>query len=138
MIVADTNVLSEPLRPHPEPRVLNWLTEHRSELAITAITVGELLYGAHRLPHGKRRSRLLAAIEALVRSGAGRVLPYDQSSAEQYAVLRARLESIGRTVTVEDGMIAATCRAGGHELATRNERDFADAGVRIHNPWAES
>ena len=66
------------------------------------------------------------------------MLPYDQSSAEQYAVLRARLESIGRTVTVEDGMIAATCRAGGHELATRNERDFADAGVRIHNPWAES
>lgn len=138
MIIADTNVLSEPLRPRPEPRVLKWLAEHRAELAISAITVGELLYGAHRLPSGDRRARLLVAIETLVRSGAGRVLAYDQISAEQYAVLRARLESIGRSVAVEDGMIAATCLAGGHELATRNVRDFAETGVRIHDPWAEN
>lgn len=133
MIVADTNVLSEPLRPRPEPRVLAWLAEHGEELAITTITVGELLYGARRLPQGKRKDELIAAVESLVASAAERVLPYDERAAQRYAELRTRREAEGRSVSVEDTMIAAICLAGGHDVATRNVRDFDDA-VRVHDP----
>lgn len=135
MIVADTNVLSEPLRPRPDPRVLAWLAEHRTELAISTITVGELLYGVRRLPTGRRRSGLVAAVDALVAAAADRVLPYDEPAAQQYAVLRARREAAGHFVSVEDTMIAAICLAGGHDVATRNIRDFDDTAVTVHNPW---
>jgi predicted nucleic acid-binding protein len=137
VIVADTNVLSEPLRPRPEPRVLSWLAEHSDELAITTITVGELLYGARRLPPGKRRNALISAIESLIASAADRILPYDEQAAQHYAALRARREAVGRSVSVEDTMIAAICLAGGHDIATRNNRDFEDAAIIIHNPWEQ-
>lgn len=135
MIVADTNVLSEPLRSVPDPGVLAWLAEHGSGIAITSVTVGELLYGAKRLSAGRRRDQLVAAIDALVAGASDRVLPYDATAALHYAALRARRERAGRTVSVEDTMIAAICLAGGHELATRNVRDFDDAGIVLRNPW---
>lgn len=135
MIVADTNLLSEPLRPFPEPRVLAWLAERARDLAIASISVGELRYGAQRLAPGGRRDELVMAIDALVSGAGDRVLSYDAAAAGQYATLRARREAVGRTVSVEDTMVAAVCRAGGHELATRNMRDFADAGLVLHNPW---
>lgn len=137
MIVADTNVLSEPLRPRPDSLVLAWIAEHGDELAITSITVGELLYGARRLPSGKRRNALLVAVESLVASAADRVLPYDERAAQHYAVLRAQREAVGRSVSVEDTMIAAICLAGGHDVATRNARDFDDAAITVHNPWEQ-
>lgn len=137
MIVANTTVLSEPLRPRPEPGVLAWLAVHRDELAITTITVGELLYGAPRLPSGKRREALIAAVESLVASAAKRVLPYDERAAEHYAGLRAGREAVGRSVSVEGTMIAAICLAGGHDVATRNARDFDDAAITVHNPWEQ-
>lgn len=135
MIVADTNVLSEPLRAVPDPHVLAWLADHGSEIALTSITVGELLYGAQRLAAGRRQDQLLAAIDALVSASGDRLLAYDASAARQYADIRARREAGGHTVSVEDTMIAAICLAGGHTLATRNTRDFADAGIVLFNPW---
>ena len=137
MIVADTNVLSEPLRPAPDPRVLAWLAQHSGGIAVTSITVGELTYGAHRLAPGSRRDQLLAAIDGLVSVSGDRLLTYDALAAEHYGALRARREAAGHAVSVEDTMIAAICLAGGHELATRNVRDFDDAGLAVHNPWAE-
>ncbi len=137
MIVADTNVLSEPLRPAPDPQVLAWLADHSGELAVTTLTVGELFYGAQRLPPGRRREHLLTAVEAIVSSAGERLLPYDSPAARQYGLLRARREAAGHAVSVEDTMIAAICLAGGHELATRNTRDFADAGVVLHDPWTQ-
>ena len=135
MIVADTNVLSEPLRSVPDPRVLAWLADQGGEIALTSITVGELLYGAQRLAPGRRRDQLLSAIDALVSASGDRLLAYDAAAARQYADVRARREAAGHSVSVEDTMIAAICLAGGHALATRNTRDFADAGIVLHDPW---
>lgn len=135
MIVADTNVLSEPLRPRPNLRVTEWLAGHADEIALTAITVGELLYGALRLNQGLRREALLIAIERLVDGAGARVLAYDDTAARHYARLRSAQEAVGLTVGVEDLMIAAICVAGGHAIATRNARDFADAGLEVINPW---
>jgi len=135
VIVADTNVLSEPLQARPDPRVLAWLSRYADVLAVTTITVGELLYGAFRLEGGRRREGLLTAIEALVAGAGQRVLPYDESAARHYAQLRRARETAGRSVGVEDTMIAAICLAGGHAIATRNTREFDVAGLEVLNPW---
>lgn len=136
MIVVDTNVLSEPLRPHPEARVLEWLSAHRAETAITTITLGELRYGAARVPIGRRRVELEAAIERLALGADARLLDYDERASAHYARLRAAREAAGRTGTVEDLMIAAICLATGATLATRNVKDFIDSGVPVIDPWA--
>ena len=136
MIVADTNVLSEPLRPRPAGQVLQWLEHHRQDLAITAVTIGELRYGARRLPEGHRRSALMEAIDQLVASAGDRVLPYGAAAGDAYGVLRAERERAGRQMSVEDLMIAATCLVHGAGLATRNVRDFDGCGLRLIDPWA--
>lgn len=136
MIVADTNVLSEPLRSTPDPGVLAWLHAHRHELLITTISIGELRYGAQRLPEGQRRDRLQQAVTSMASSAAGRILDFDEHSARQYAVARAQRERIGLVASVEDLMIAGICLAGGHQLATRNGKDFSGLGLLVHDPWA--
>lgn len=135
MIVVDTNVLSEPLRSAPDPGVLAWLEDHSRELAITAISIAELTYGVERLPAGHRRTQLIAAVDRLVRGAGDRVLVFDASAATTYGSLRARREGAGLNISVEDTMIAAICLAGGHGLATRNTRDFADTDLVLHDPW---
>jgi len=137
VIVLDTNVLSEPLRLHPDDRVLTWLSAHSDGIALTAITVAELRYGALRLPQGGRRSALIVAIDDLIESASDRVLPFDSAAAEVAGQLRVDRESVGRVVSEEDTMIAAICLAGGHELATRNSRDFDDTVLTLHDPWGE-
>lgn len=111
------------------------LTDHAGDLAVTTISVGELTYGAARLPAGRRRDDLVAAIDALVVGAADRLLPCDTEAALAYATLRVGREARGHPVSVEDGMIAGICIAGGHSLATRNTPDFADKGVVLHDPW---
>ena len=94
MIVVDTNVLSEPLRLSPDPRVLTWLTRHADEIALTTITVGELLYSALRLDEGRRRDALLTAINTLVADAGARVLTYDDAAARP---VRAASQGAGRS-----------------------------------------
>ena len=89
MIVVDTNVVSEPLRRTPDPAVLAWLAGHAAEIALTTITVHELLYGMLRLPEGKRRRGLRDSIDALIRGASGRVLAYDEEAARAHAAMRA-------------------------------------------------
>ena len=137
MIVVDTNVLSEPLHPNPDERVLAWLAAHSEQLALTVITVAELRYGALRLPESRRRDTLTLAIDGLIESANDRVYAFDVDAAEIAGRLRAEREANGRTVSTEDTMIAAICLAGGHELATRNTRDFADTALTLHDPWAD-
>lgn len=137
MIVADTNVVSEPLKTEPDKAVLDWLARHRDEIALSAITVGELWYGAMRLAAGRRRDGLVEAIDALVTRAGDRVLPYDQAAARHYGWLRAARTGAGHVVSVEDTMIAAICKVGGHAIATRNVRDFDGCGLVVHNPWVE-
>lgn len=135
MIVVDTNVLSEPLRPTPDPAVIAWLNEHSDEVLITALSIGELQYGVQRLPEGQRRERLQTAVDALAVAAADRMLVFDEHAARHYGIARAQRESNGLQASVEDLMIAGICLAGGHALATRNGKDFSQLGLALHDPW---
>ncbi|MFC4616750.1 PIN domain-containing protein [Cellulomonas algicola] len=135
MIVLDTNVLSEPLRAAPDERVLAWLAAVDEPVAITAVSVGELVVGVGHLPEGRRRTGLAAAIEALLATHASGVLAYDAAAARRYAVLRERRRVDGRPLSVEDGMIAAVTAVHGATLATRNTGDFVGLDVPLVDPW---
>lgn len=137
MIVLDTNVLSEPLKPQPDRRVIAWLESVDEPVAVTAISVGELLVGARRLPIGGRRDALLAAIEHVLEAHGGDVLAYDEQASRRYAEMQESRRGAGRPLSVEDGMIAATCARHAARLATRNLGDFDGLGVALLDPWAE-
>jgi predicted nucleic acid-binding protein len=132
MIVLDTNVLSEPLRPSPDDAVLRWMRSHR-DVAVTAVSVAELLTGARRLAEGSRRERLIAAIEKILVGS--RVLPLDDRAARIYARMQERRRTAGHPLSVEDGMIAAITVAHGAALATRNTADFEGLDLSLINPW---
>jgi predicted nucleic acid-binding protein len=138
MIVLDTNVISELMRRRPAARVVSWVDEQdASALAITAVTVAELLYGVARLADGARKTELAAAVDALVREDfARRVLPFDAAAATHYADLVAERERQGRPISTADSQIAAICRWHGAALATRNIRDFDATGITVLDPWA--
>lgn len=135
MIVLDTSVLSEPLKPEPDQRVLNWLASVDEPLVVTAVTIGELLFGARRLPDGQRRRCLLAAIEQALEAHGGDVLSHDEQAARRYAEMQQRRRAAGRPLSVEDGMIAAICAQHGARLATRNTGDFDGLGIGLIDPW---
>jgi len=137
MIVLDTNVLSELMRRRPAEHVVRWVDgQDASGLAITAVTVAELLYGIARLADGARKTELAAAVDALVREDfAERVLPFDVPAAEHYADLVAERDRHGRSISTADGQIAAICRCHDARLATRNVRDFSEVGIELVDPW---
>jgi predicted nucleic acid-binding protein len=137
MIVLDTNVLSESLRPEPSERVGRWVAaQSPQDMFITTITIAEMLYGLEITPAGKRRARWEAAIERIISLGFdGRVLPFDTASARIYAGLSAAREKIGRPMSQSDAMIAAISRSRNAAIATRNTKDFEHCGVKLINPW---
>lgn len=137
MIVLDTNVLSEITRQSPDADVLAWLDSlPAAEVATTAITAAELLYGVTRLPGGHRKSALTTAIHALINEDFhGRVEPFDAPAAAQYAAVVSEREQLGRPVSAADAQIAAICRARRATLATRNIKDFEGTGIELVNPW---
>lgn len=137
MIVLDTNVVSETVRTRPAPAVMQWLAEQREAFAITTVTLGELLTGVRLLPAGKRRDGLMAAIEDVLLRWAVR-LPYDEAAARIHAAMREQARLQGRGLSVEDGMIAATCAANNATLATRNVADFDFLPVPTLNPWGDA
>ncbi|KYZ86000.1 type II toxin-antitoxin system VapC family toxin [Alloalcanivorax xenomutans] len=137
MIVLDTNVLSELMRPAPEPRVIAWLDRQSGrDVAVTSITVAEILHGIRRLPAGRRKRRLTdLSIGLFNEEFAGRVLPFDAPAAAYYAEKLAACEKRGRPVHMADAQIAAICERHGAVLATRNIKDFEPLGVSLLNPW---
>ena len=137
MIVLDTNVISEIFRPSPEPRVVDWLASLRGEVAITSITLAELVAGVRRLPNGRRKTELSVGIEAAVEPyrGSRSVLPFDEAAADRYADVLVARESAGVPISMADAQIAAICLAHGAACATRNVRDFALTGVDLIDPW---
>jgi predicted nucleic acid-binding protein len=137
MIVLDTNVLSEFMRPQPEDRVVAWLNgQARSNLFTTAVTRGEMLYGVLILPDGQRKAHLQKEVAAIFAVDmAGRVLPYDEAAANAHATIAAARRAQGRPVNQSDVMIAGIARAHGATLATRNVRDFEGCGIRLIDPW---
>jgi hypothetical protein len=138
MIVLDTNVISELMRRRPAARVVQWVDEQdASALAITAVTVAELLHGVARLADGARKTELTKAVDGLVGEDfSNRVLLFDTAAAEHYADLVSERERQGRPVSVADGQIAAICRSHSAALATRNVRDFDATGITVLDPWA--
>lgn len=137
MIILDTNVLSEVMRPEPEQVVVDWLdVQEMHALAITSITVAEILYGITRLPDGKRKYALLVKATAMLEEDfEGRILSFDGGAAIYYAEQAAMAEKMGRGVQMADAQIAAICLQHQAKLATRNVRDFAAFDVEIINPW---
>ena len=137
MIVLDTNILSETIRAVPQARPMKWLAEQpRASVFTTAITRGELLYGARLLPESQRKALLLEAIRAIFASDlAGRVLPFDNDAADAYAEIAASRKAAGRPISQFDAMIAAIVKSRGASLATRNVKDFIDCGIKVIDPW---
>jgi predicted nucleic acid-binding protein len=137
MIILDTNVLSELARINPEPNVVTWLDSRPvTEIATTAITAAELLYGVARLPDGKRRAALAETIEALLNEDfRDRVEPFNSLAAGQYATVVVGRAKKGRPISMADAQIAAICRVHSATLATRNIGDFTDTGIDLVDPW---
>ena len=137
MFVLDTNVVSELMRPAPDPGVEEWIASRRAALLFfSAVGEAELRYGVAILPAGRRRDALAAAVDGLVREDfAGRVLPFDSAAARAYAGIAAARRGVGRPVCQADCQIAAIAQTHGFAVATRNVRDFAVMGIEVVDPW---
>jgi hypothetical protein len=137
MIILDTNVVSEPLRPEPAPQVLAWLdAQPMGRLFLTTITWAELLSGVAVLPVGRRRAELQSALtQRVLPLFEDRMLAFDAAAAEAFAAVHAGARAAGNPIGFADGAIAAVAAARGFTLATRNVRDFLGTRLRIVNPW---
>lgn len=138
MIVLDTNVLSEAVRPAPQQRVMDWLAaQQAASLFTTTISEAELLYGIASLPTGRRRSALEEAMRRMLSEDfPGRVLTFDSPAAREFAVIASGRRSKGRPISAFDAQIAAIARANGAAVATRNVADFEGCGVDVIDPWS--
>jgi predicted nucleic acid-binding protein len=137
VIVLDTNVVSEPMKPDGDRRVEAWLDEQLAEtLYITSISLSELFLGVELLPDGKRKKELGVALRELLETLFGdRVLPFELQAAIQYAASMSKARAAGRTISMADGQIAAIAAAHGFTVATRDTAPFVAAGVPVVNPW---
>ena len=138
MILLDTNVFSELMRPAPSEAVLAWFAAQEAhDLYLSAIGEAELRRGAAMLPAGKRRDQLMAMIDAMIAEDfAGRILPFDSNAAQAFVLVFLERRAAGRPISFADGQIAATARAQGAAIATRNTADFAGCGIAVIDPWA--
>jgi toxin FitB len=136
VIILDTNIISELTRQVPEPGVLSWLDSLAAgEVGTTAVTAAELLYGVARMPAGRRKTELAAAVGGLLGNDfRDRVLPFDERCAWRYADIVCGRETLGRPIGVADAQIAAICRTAEATLATRNTDDFSGTGIELINP----
>ena len=137
MLVIDTNVASELMRPAPNPTVAAWIAGQDAEaLFLTAVSEAELLYGVAIMPAGKRRNALVAAMREWLALGFGqRILPFDSAAARAYAEIAAGRRRVGRPISEADCQIAAISRSRGAVLVTRNVRDFEGTDVELVDPW---
>lgn len=132
--LVDANVLSEPTKPTPDPRVVAWLRAHEPDLAVDPFIIGELRFGILILPKGRKRTALARWFDA----GVVRLhcLPWDADTGLKWAELLAHLRANGKAMPIKDSLIAATAAVHGLAVATRNQAHFAYAGVRIVDPFS--
>ncbi len=136
MIVLDTNVVSEAMKPSSNPAVSAWLNEQVAEtLYLSSVTLAELLYGIGTLPDGRRKDALAGTLDGLLELFGSRVLPFDAEAARCYAQLATKARAAGNGFPTPDGYIAAIAVANGFALATRDTSPFEAAGVPVINPW---
>ena len=136
MIVLDTNALSELMRPSPDARFVRWWKSKSGQaLHTTSISVAEIELGVERLPRGRRKDALWAAVSDLFDSFSSEILAFDQPAAHAYAQIVAASSRNGAPIDGFDGQIAAICRIHQATLVTRNVKDFVGAGIDVLNPW---
>jgi len=136
MIVLDTNVVSEAMKPSSDPAVSAWLNEQVAEtLYLSSVTLAELLYGIGTLPAGRRKDALAGTLDGLLELFDKRVLPFDADAARCYAQLATKARAAGKGFPTLDGYIAAIAVANGFSVATRDTSPFKAAGVAVINPW---
>lgn len=131
--LVDANVLSEPTKPNPDPRVVAWLRAHERKIAVDPVILGELRFGILILPKGRKRTALEAWFDAGVRRL--HCLPWEAETGLKWAELLAHLRRTGKTMPIKDSLIAATALVHGLAVATRNRADFVNAGVNIVDPF---
>ena len=137
MLVLDTNVLSELMKPQSSGEVSSWLEmQEPSQLFTTAITQAEILSGIATLPAGKRRRAIGAAAQAMFTDDLeGRVLAFDGLAAASYAEIFARRRAAGRPAATLDLMVAAIALSHGASIVTRDVSGFEGFGLAVVNPW---
>ena len=139
MIILDTNVISEFMKPHPSEQVGRWLdAQPTPSIWTTAVSVFEIRYGLNLLPTGRRRTGLERTFDRLLNETlAGRILDFDAAAARVAADIASDRKSRGETTAVQDLQIAGITAARRAVLATRNVKDFADERLSVVNPWVE-
>lgn len=136
MIVLDTNVISEAMKPESHPNVRSWLdTQVVETLYLSSVTLAELLFGIAALPGGKRKDRLAQTLNGLIGLFRGRVLPFDIDAAQCYAELAVTAKVGGRGFPTLDGYIAAIAVSRDFLVASRDLAPYESAGVPVINPW---
>lgn len=136
MIVLDTNVVSEAMKPEPHPSVRAWLNDQAAEtLYLSSVTLAGLLFGIAALPTGKRRGMLTQALDGLMGLFMERVLPFDIDAARRYAELAVAAQTRGRGFPTPDGYIAAIAVSRSFIVASRDTAAYEAAGVSVINPW---
>ena len=135
MILPDTNVWSETMKPIRNDAVLGWIDHHWDELALSAIVLAELRYGVAKLPEGQRKQSLSAHVDRIERHKASQIVPFDRPAATRYGLLMGEMRCAGTPLPILDGQIAAQALASACSLATRNVSDFERTGVTLLNPW---
>jgi predicted nucleic acid-binding protein len=139
MIVLDTNVVSEAMKPEPAASVRSWLNDQAAEtLYLSSVTLAELLFGIRALPAGRRKNMLDRALAELLELFKDRVLPFDTDAASHYAELAVRARQGGRGFPTPDGYIAAIAASRGFIVASRDASSYAAAGVSVINPWKDA
>lgn len=136
MIVLDTNVISEAMKPEPNPAVRTWLNDQSAEtLYLSSVTLAELLFGIGVLPAGKRKDMLAKALDGLMGLFRDRFLPFDIDAARHYAQLAVSARTGGRGFPTPDGYIAAIAASRSFIVASRDTAPYEAAGVAVVNPW---
>lgn len=139
MIVVDTNVVSEPLKPQANAAVLRWLDRQvAASLYLTTTSLAELLVGVEKLPEGRRKTVLAESLRPMLAKWFGpRILPFDEAAAAAYAKLISRARVAGQAISFPDGQIAAIAATKGFAVATRDAWAFIAAGVEVIDPWKD-
>jgi len=139
VILLDTCVVSEPLKPRPEPKVLNWLDDQAAEsLYLSTISLSELLASVAALPAGRRRSSLSEELFHVIdRLFAESILAFDRAAADQFPEILIAARKCGFTISFADAQIAAIAAAHGFSIATRDTGPFLATGIPIIDPWNE-
>ncbi len=137
MIILDTNVVSEPMKPKPDPRVIDWLDNQLSSgLYLTTPSLAELLSGVAFLPDGKRKVAIGHVLDHLMETlFSDRILSFNKEAANAYADILASTRRAGLAISVPDAQIAAIAKSRGFCVATRDTSPFVAAGIDVVSPW---